>query len=329
MDFGGSALIICSVICLLLPLQWGGITKAWSDSTVIGTLVGSGLILIAFVINEYYMGDRALLVPRLLKQKSFALASAYMLFNSAAFFILIYYLPYYFQSVDGVSASSSGIRNLPFVLSVALFSLLSGAAVTLTGHYTTNQLLGSSLIMVASGLIYTLNIGSSAGKWIGYQVLAGIGSGMSFQLPVIVSQGTAKTEDISTVSAICLFFQSIAGAYFISASQSIFQNGLVNAVAKNVPGLNPQLVVAAGATNIRNYFAEEQIGGIVESYLSGLKHAWAFSIALAGVGVAIAALNLVWDNRNLKRERTAREEQQEEQEEEVAEAQVQSKFEFE
>ncbi|USW51350.1 Putative major facilitator superfamily, MFS transporter superfamily [Septoria linicola] len=303
----GSALIVCCMTSLLLALQWAGLTKAWSSGKVIGTLVTFGGVLLLFVANEYKMGERALLVPRLLKQKTFTLASAYMLFNSAAFFILIYYLPYYFQSVHGLSASQSGVRNLPFVLSVSIFSILSGASVTITGHYTSNQLLGSVLIIVAAGLIWTLDVGSGAGKWIGFQVLAGIGTGFSFQLPVVVSQRTAVTEEVSTVSAICLFFQCMAGGIFISASQSVFANGLIGAVKENVPGLPPQLVLAAGATNIRRYFAENQVEGIVRSYMTGLKNAFAFSIALAGVGLLIAVLNLTWDNRNLKQGMPSRE----------------------
>jgi len=38
------------------------------------------------------------------------------------FFALLYYLPIYFQSVDGVSASESGIRNIPLVLGVCKYS---------------------------------------------------------------------------------------------------------------------------------------------------------------------------------------------------------------
>lgn len=37
---------------------------------------------------------------------------------AGSFFVLLYYLPIYFQSVDGVSASESGVRNLPLVLAV-------------------------------------------------------------------------------------------------------------------------------------------------------------------------------------------------------------------
>jgi MFS transporter, DHA2 family, glioxin efflux transporter len=65
MDLLGTFTIMAAVVCYLLALQWGGVTKKWSDSTVIGTLIGFCLLAIAFVINEYIMSDRALLQGRL------------------------------------------------------------------------------------------------------------------------------------------------------------------------------------------------------------------------------------------------------------------------
>lgn len=41
--------------------------------------------------------------------------------SAGSFFILLYYLPIYFQSVDNVSASESGIRNIPLVLGVCKY----------------------------------------------------------------------------------------------------------------------------------------------------------------------------------------------------------------
>lgn len=93
LDLGGSFIFMAALVCLILALQWGGTTKPWSDPDVIGTLVGFFAILILFIINEWWMGERALMVPRLMKQKTLLLMSLYVLFNSATFFILIYYLP--------------------------------------------------------------------------------------------------------------------------------------------------------------------------------------------------------------------------------------------
>ena len=227
LDLIGSFLFMACMVCLLLALQWGGTTKPWSDSSVIGTLVGFGLILITFIVNEWYMDERALLVGRLIKNKTIALACVYVCINAASFFILIYYLPIYFQSIDGVSAADSGVRNLPFILGIGIFTIFSGGFVTVTGHYTGLMVVGSVLSTIGAGLIYTLNIGSPSSEWIGYQVLAGIGAGLTIQIPIIVGQGISEPGDLSSVSSMILFFQTVSGAAFISVAQVLFANKLL------------------------------------------------------------------------------------------------------
>lgn len=58
--------IIAAAICHQLALQWGGVTKSWSDPSATGTFVGFSLLLIIFGLVEWYMGDRALLQGALL-----------------------------------------------------------------------------------------------------------------------------------------------------------------------------------------------------------------------------------------------------------------------
>ena len=68
MDPLGSFTFMAAVICYLLALQWDGVTKSWSDPSVIGTFVGFGLLLIIGLV-EWYMGDRALLQGALLRRR--------------------------------------------------------------------------------------------------------------------------------------------------------------------------------------------------------------------------------------------------------------------
>ena len=70
MDPLGTFVIMAAIICYILALQWGGTTKSWGNSTVIGTLVGFGLLLIVFCVVEWYMGDRALLQRSLLANRA-------------------------------------------------------------------------------------------------------------------------------------------------------------------------------------------------------------------------------------------------------------------
>lgn len=78
MDLLGTFTIMAAIICYILALQWGGVTKKWSDSSVIGTLVGFGLLLVVFGIVEWYMGDRAMLQGALLGRREILVNCLYI-----------------------------------------------------------------------------------------------------------------------------------------------------------------------------------------------------------------------------------------------------------
>ena len=69
MDPLGTFTIMAAIVCYLLALQWGGVTKPWSSSDVIGVLVGFGLLVILFAVIEWWMGDRALLQGSILGRR--------------------------------------------------------------------------------------------------------------------------------------------------------------------------------------------------------------------------------------------------------------------
>lgn len=83
-------------------------------------------------------------------------------------------------------------------------------------------------------------------------------------------------------------FQTIGGAFFVSAGQAAYTNRLLARVPVLVPGVSPALVVATGATQLREVFSKEQLPGIVLAYMDGLKLSFALAIALAGITMPIA-----------------------------------------
>ncbi|KAJ9655869.1 hypothetical protein H2201_008707 [Coniosporium apollinis] len=134
MDFVGTFTLMGAVVCFHLAMQWGGVTKSWSSADVIGTLIGFVLISVVFVALEIYLGERALIIPRLMKDNTLGFNFAFQVFNNGAFFVLLYYLPIYFQVVSGVSTAQSGVRNIPYIVGI-FFSIASGVAITITGEY--------------------------------------------------------------------------------------------------------------------------------------------------------------------------------------------------
>ena len=64
--------------------------------------------------------------------------------------------------------------------------------------------------------------------------------------------------------------------------------------------MNPAKVLATGATEIRDVFAQEDIHGILLSYLDGLQVAFALAITLGGISL-LAALFAPWKRVNVGR----------------------------
>jgi hypothetical protein len=295
MDLPGAFVIMGAIICYILALQWGGQKKAWNDSSVIGCLVGFVLITALFVVVEYYQGERAMVVGRILKKRNIWVGMSFIFFLAGGFFLLLYYLPIYFQVVSGVTASQSGIRNLPLILGNTIASIISGSLISLYGHFVPFLIAGSALGTVGAGLIYTLSTTSSSSAWIGYQALTGLGMGLAIQVPIIAGQASVDPSDLSSVTAMILFTQTIGGAFFVSAGEVAFSNILVARLPSRAPSVDPAAVVSAGVTQIRAVFAADAVPGIIMAYMDGLKVTYALSIASVGLAVVLSMMAR-WDN---------------------------------
>ncbi len=86
----------------------------------------------------------------------------------------------------------------------AICTVVSGGLISAFGIYVPWLFAGSIISTVGIGLIYTLDIGTPSSKWIGYQALAGIGLGLSFQVPIIANQAFVDISEISAITAVTL-----------------------------------------------------------------------------------------------------------------------------
>ncbi|KAH8881157.1 MFS general substrate transporter [Thozetella sp. PMI_491] len=283
MDPLGTVLVMGCMICYLIALQYGGLTYDWSSGNVSGLLAGFALLLIFFVLSQILQDDRAMLMPRLLAKRCIWVGSAFQFFFAGSYYAVLYILPIYFQSVGNTSPTESGVRNLPLILSLTIFTVLSGGLITSTGTATPLMALGAAIATIGAGTLYTLDIGTGTGRWVGFQLIAGVGWGIGFQVPMIVAQSSCKAQDIAAATAIILFFQTVGGAFLLAAAQSAFGNRMLATLASTAPNVDPLHVLNIGATEIRKTFPPEQIPGILLAYMDGIK---------VGLAIAFAAVCL-------------------------------------
>ncbi|KAG6016876.1 hypothetical protein E4U41_004333, partial [Claviceps citrina] len=225
-DLLGTTLFIPGVVSLLLALQWGGTKYAWRDGRIIGLFVVFAVLMAGFLAVQVWLGERATVPPRVFLNRTVWTCAWFGGCLGAAFFIMVYYLPIWFQAVQGTSAIESGIKNLPMILSLVIFSILSGGLVTTLGHYAPFMILSAVLMSVGAGMLSTLTVDAGPAHWIGYQILFGIGVGLGMQQTMVAVQASLAGADVAIGTAIIIFAQTLGGALFICVAQNVFQNGL-------------------------------------------------------------------------------------------------------
>ena len=300
MDILGAFFLICAIICLLLALQWGGTTYAWSDSKVWGCLLGFGLLILVFIGLQVWRGDRATIPPRIVKQRTVAAGCLFSLFLALALYAHIYYLPFYFQAVQGTSAEGSGIRTIPYLVSNTIAAIIVGASITKLGYYNPGLFFGSAVFTVGAGLLYTLQVGDYPGKWIGYQLLAGIGSGACIQVPFISVQVALPPKDMPTGNAITIFSNTLGGALSVSIAQNIFSNFLLQQLEAKAPMAPIALIIQAGATHVREVTPPQLLEPVLEAYNAGITRAFILPIAVGGIAF-ICSFFFEWKSLKGKR----------------------------
>ncbi|KAJ2992653.1 hypothetical protein NUW58_g2094 [Xylaria curta] len=281
----GTLIFIPAIVSLLLALQWGGTTYPWNNGRIIGLFVVFGVLLLVFLYLQWHQQENATVPPRIFRNRTVMAGSFFAFSLGSAFFLFIYYIPIWFQSVQGVSAVDSGIRNLPMLLSVVVASLLAGGLITAFGYYTPFMIFGTIFASIGGGLLTTWTPETNTGTWIGYQILFGLGVGAGLQQPLIAVQTVLDINDVPIGTSVIAFMQTLGGALFVSVGNNVFNNKLIEELGHRVPSIDPRIVLSAGTTNLQKTLPADLLPAVILSYNNALTTAFIVATALATVTI--------------------------------------------
>lgn len=287
MDLAGGILATGALSCFVLAIH-GAAEFGWSTPRAIGGFAGFGMLLLCFLVNEWWMNEKAMIQAHLLKNARIVSNLFFIFFIAGAFFPLIYTLPIQFQTVNAKSASESGVMLIPLVLGISVWTMFSNGALTFWRHYKPFLVVGAVLATAGNANIYTLDTTTSSKAWIGSLILSATGIGLTLQMPMISNQASVGIEDLAAVTAITFFLENTGITLFVSSAEASFTMGLVSSLAKNVPNIDPHAVVQAGATQTRALFKTAELEKILESYLDGCRTSHLISVSCASAACLVA-----------------------------------------
>ena len=267
LDLVGCVLFAGSTAMLIVALQEGGVNYTWGHYRIVMLIVGSSFgFLCFFPCWQHYRGENAMLPLRILKIRIVACTVVANTMMSGAAYSSGYYLPIWFQVVKNASPTTSGVYTLPNIISQMLATIITGSLVSWSGQSTLFMIGGVAVMLTGTGLYTILNMNSVVAAFAGFQIIQGIGRGMSVLQPVTTIQANLSKEDEPIGSAMTIFTMNFGPAIFIALGQTVLQNQLGGALRQYAPTVDAEKVINVGATNFRDVVDLSQVESVMAAY---------------------------------------------------------------
>ncbi|MFI9328214.1 MDR family MFS transporter [Kitasatospora sp. NPDC052868] len=222
-DYLGALLLTTGITALTLITTWGGQEYAWGSKQILGLAALAAASLIAFCYVEQRV-EEPMLPLDLFKNLNFTLVSligfvvGFVMFGSTVF------LPLYQQTVQGASATNSGLLLMPMMFGMLVVSLAVGQAVTKTGKYRIFPIIGTVVMAGGSLLLSTLSTDTSTLTSACFMVVLGAGMGFLMQITMLVAQNSVELKDMGVASSTATLFRTIGGSFGVALFGALFNS---------------------------------------------------------------------------------------------------------
>jgi EmrB/QacA subfamily drug resistance transporter len=282
----GIVLVGLGAAGLTLATSWGGAEYPWSSPVIIGLFAGSVAVLAAFVWAET-RAAQPILPIRLFASPVFTVCCVLAFIVGFAMLGAMTFLPTFMQFVDGVSATTSGLRTLPMVAGMLLTSIGSGALVGRTGRYKIFPVAGTAVMAIAFVLLSRMDAATSVWLQSAYLFLLGTGIGLCMQVLVLVVQNTARFDDLGVATSGVTFFRTIGSSFGAAIFGSLFTNFLSGRLTQAVAAGGAP-AAAAQSPKALHELPTQAAAPIVDAYADALGLVFLCAAPVAVVGFVVA-----------------------------------------
>jgi len=296
LDYVGFAALPLALVAVLLATTWGGTTYPWDSWRIISLYVVGALVLIGFLINEYY-AEEPVLPLRLWKNSVFSLSNISNMAIAMTMFGAIFFIPVYAQGVIGVDVTNSGAVLIPLTASMIVVSIVVGRLITRTGRYKGFMLVGLLVMMAGYFLLTRLGYGSTQTDLTLDMIVVGLGLGAVLQTYTLVVQNATSREDLGVATSTTQLSRSLGATVGTAVFGTIMTNGMRTEIPKHLPpqALNgPQAQKLAGGGGVGAVLDPKTLGQLPEAVTTGIREGLAAAMhPLFVAGLPIIALAFV------------------------------------
>ena len=172
--------------------------------------------------NERLVDASDPMVLDLFRDRTTAAILSAVFFFGFGMFTAIIYLPRFYQSVRGVSATQSGYEIWPLLVGLIGASMVGGLIITRTGKYK-RMMLGSIVVLIVGAYLMTnLQPDTSSVVIWAWMLLLGVGIGPSMAGYTTVMQSAVPMSRLGVATSTLTLLRQIGGSVSLAIAGTIF-----------------------------------------------------------------------------------------------------------
>lgn len=291
-DFLGAITLCTALVLLLLGLNSGGNIVPWNHPLVYVSLPLSGVALAAFVYIEDRVAKEPVIPVRLLLHRTVASACLTNWFLTMAVYALFYYVPIYFQIVQGLSATAAGTRLVPQSIGTACGSLGAGVIMRATGRYWWLSTAALTMYIIAAILIATTFnenvIGVLPFVWLFF---SGMAYGAMLTVTLLALLSAVGHEHQAVITSASYAFRSTGSTIGITIASAVFQNKLSHGLYErfgHLPGSADVISRIRDDVGDISFLPPGWEAGVRDTYIESLRAVWIVIVIMAGIGGVVS-----------------------------------------
>jgi MFS family permease len=208
--------------------------------------------------------------------------------SSGIVLAMTYYVPLYFQFVKGDGALEAGVRLLPLIMFMVVASMFNGFLMPKYGLIPIWYIGGSTLALLGTALMYTVDENTSNANIYGYNILVGTGTGCYIVAGFAIVQSLVPAHDIANAISAMAIAQDLGMVCFLAISGSLFHNIAVEKVGKALPEVASAEIgnlIAGSSSKAFRRLSEAEKALVIPEVASAMSSVWTFFLAAAVLSV--------------------------------------------
>ncbi|WP_030177415.1 MDR family MFS transporter [Streptomyces sp. NRRL S-813] len=285
-DYLGAALLTLGISSIVLVTTWGGTEYAWTSARIMELIAIGVAALVGFVFWQTRAAEP--IVPlHIFRSLNFSLMSLIGFITGFVMFGAVLFLPLYQQSVQGASATNSGLLLLPMLGAMLVVSMIAGRVTTNSGRYKVFPIVGSVLMVVGLYLLSLMDTGTTRLTSALYMAVLGAGMGCLMQITMLVAQNSVQMKDMGVASSSTTLFRTLGSSFGVAIMGALFNHRVQDVMSERAGALGSKITEQSAQLDAKHL---EMLPAAAREAYQHAVSAGTHSAFLLGAVVGIVAL---------------------------------------